>query len=291
MTSRGPNEDAGEPFDVDPGIAYPARIFDYLVGGQDHFAADREAAHHLYGALPGGVDTARRIARIVHTFVVDAVRHLAAEAGIRQFLNIGSVVRIPDNVHEVAQRIAPDARVVYVVSDPVVLAHAHRLRTTSAAGSTTVIPSDLRDLRALLEQAAATLDFGQPVGLLASGVLHYVSGRADPYKFVAQLVEPLAPGSHVVVSHAASDISGQMAELTRRQEELTRPMRWPLVPRNLDEVARFFDGLELVDPGVVPIDQWHPPSAPSATSAPPSAPSSSSENPLPWYAAIARKPT
>jgi hypothetical protein len=283
VSRRWPGDDAGEPFDVDPSTAYPARIYDYLLGGDDHFAADREAAHQVYGGLPGGLDTARKIARIVHAFVTDATRYLAAEAGIRQFLNLGNVVRVQDNVHEVAQRIAPDAQVVYVVSDPVVLAHAHELQASSPDGGTTFVPSDLRDLAALMQQVSATLDLTEPVAVIVSGVLHYVSGRADPYKFVAQLLEPVAAGSHLVVSHAASDVGGaQMADAARRQNELTKAMRWPIVPRSRDEVARFFDGLELVGPGVVTIEQWHPSAAAATTGA--------TREPLPWYAAVGRKP-
>jgi hypothetical protein len=283
VSRRWPGEDAGEPFDVDPSTAYPARIYDYLLGGDDHFAADREAAHQVYGGLPGGLDTTRKIARIVHAFVTDATRYLAAEAGIRQFLNLGNVVRVQDNVHEVAQRIAPDAQVVYVVSDPVVLAHAHELQASSPDGGTTFVPSDLRDLAALMQQVSATLDLTEPVAVIVSGVLHYVSGRADPYKFVAQLLEPVAAGSHLVVSHAASDVGGaQMAEAARRQNELAKAMRWPIVPRSRDEVARFFDGLELVGPGVVTIEQWHLSAAAATTGA--------TREPLPWYAAVGRKP-
>jgi hypothetical protein len=282
VTDHRAGDDAGEPFDVDPTTAYPARIFDYLLGGDDNFAADREVAHHLWGGLPGGLDTARMIARAVHDFVVATVGYLAGEAGIRQFLNIGNVVRVPNNVHEVAQRIAPDSQVVYVVSDPVVLAHAHELRKSSPAGHTTVITSDLRDLRAVMREAAATLDLTQPVGLIVSGVLHYVSGPADPHRFVAALLEPVVPGSHLVVSHAASDVAdGLMLEMAKRQEELTNPMRWPFVPRTHDEVAGFIGGLELVDPGLVTIDRWRPPPPP---------PDEPPVSPLPWYGAVGRKP-
>jgi hypothetical protein len=285
VAGRGPGRDAAETFDVDPRTAYPARIYDYLLGGVDNFAADREAAHHLYAALPGGLDTGRTIARAAHDFVVRAVRYLAAEAGISQFLSLGNVVRVQDDVHEVAQRIVPDARIVYVVTDAVVLAHAHQLRTSGSAGSTAFVRSDLRDLPAMMRQAAATLELTEPVAVIVTGVLHYVSGKADPRRFVAQLVDAVVPGSYLVVTHAASDVNdGQMLEVAKRQQELTTPMRWPLVPRSRDEVARLVDGLELVGPGVVTVDQWHPPAAPSRPSSP------SSASPLPWYAAVGRKP-
>jgi S-adenosyl methyltransferase len=280
VTGRRPDEGLGGPFDVDLSSAYPARIFNYLLGGTENFAADREAAHHLYGGLPGGVDTARTIARATHGFMLDAVRYLAADAGVRQFLSFSSVVRVLDDAHDVAQRIAPDARVTYVVNDPVVLAHAHELKASSPAGGTSFIPSDLRDLPALMQQVAATLDLTEPIAVILQGVLHYISGKADPYWFVAQLLEPVAAGSYLVVSHAGSDIGeAQMVEAANRQWQLTKAMRWPIVPRSHDEVTRFFDGLELVDPGVVALDRWHPPSAPAR----------SSGRPLPWYAAVGRK--
>jgi S-adenosyl methyltransferase len=274
--------DAGEAFDVDPRTAYPARIFDYLLGGADNFAVDREAADRLFGTLPGGIDTARRVAHTAYDFVARAVRYLSVDAGIRQFLSLGNVVRVKEHIHEVAQEAAPGARVVYVLTDAVVLAHAHELRVSSPEGQVAYIDHDLRDLPEMMQQAAETLDLSRPVALVTTGILHYVSGKADPHRFVTQLVESVVPGSYLVVSHAASDIGdGWMVEVAQRQEELRRTMRWPLVPRSRDEVTRFLDGLELVDPGVVTVDQWHPPSVPRH---PPTM------DPLPWYAAIARKP-
>jgi hypothetical protein len=267
---------------VDPSSAYPARIYNYLLGGDDNFAADREAAQRLYGGLPGGVDTARAIARAAHAFINRAVRHLAGEAGIRQFLNLSSVVRVLDDVHDVAHQVAPDARVVYVTNDPVVLAHAHELPVNGPAGNVSFVLSDLRDLPALMRQVAGSLDLSQPVAVILQGLLQYLSGKADPHEFVTQLLEPVAPGSYLVVTHAASDIGdAQMVEVAKRQEQLTKAMRWPLVPRSGDEVTRFFDGLELVEPGVVAIDQWRPSAA---------APSPSAAGPFPWYGAVGRKP-
>jgi hypothetical protein len=273
---------AGEAFDVDSGSAYATRIFNYLLGGNDHFAADREAAHHLYGGLPGGLDTARTIARALHDFMLDTVRYLAAEAGIRQFVKLGSVVRVLDDVHDVAQRIAPEARVVYVGSDAVVLAHAHELQASSPSGVTAFVHSDLRDLPGLMRQVGSTLDLAQPVAVVMQGVLHYIGGDDDPRAFVAQLVDLIAPGSYLAVAHAASDLGdGQIAEAAKRQQELARAMRWTMVPRSRDEITRLLDGLELVGPGLVPIDHWSPSAAPATAS---------SAAVLPWYGAVAQKP-
>jgi S-adenosyl methyltransferase len=282
VTEPGLGGGAGEAFDVDPGSAYPARIFNYLIGGNDHFAADREAAHHLYGQLPGGLDTARTIARAVYDFLVDAVRYLAAEAGIRQFVQFGSVVRVLANVHDVAQEIAPDARVVYVVNDAVVLAHAHELRASSPEGVTSIVHGDLRDLPGLMREVRLTLDLTQPVAVIVQGVLHYMGGDDDPRAFVTQVVDLIAPGSYLVVTHAASDLGdAQIMEAAKRQEELTRAMRWRMIPRDHDEIAQLLDGLEFVGPGLVAVDQWRP------SPADPPPPSAAL---LPWYGAIARKP-
>lgn len=281
MGGRESGRDTSGPFDVDPGVAYAARIFNYLLGGTDHFEADREVAHHLYDALPGGIDSARANAHASRAFLVRAVRYLTGEAGIRQFVNLGHTIRVTEDVHDVAQRIAPDARVVYVATDAVVVARAHQLQPRSSEGRTALVHSDLRDLAAMMQQTAATLDLAQPVAVILPGILHYLSGKADPRRFVTQLMDTVAPGSYLVVSHTASDVDdGQMAQVAKRQQELNRPIRWTLVPRSREEVTRLLDGLDLVDPGVVTIDQWRP-SSPE---------SSAATGPVPWYGAVARKP-
>jgi hypothetical protein len=233
--------------------------------------------------LPGGIDSGRANAHASRAFLVRAVRYLTAEAGIRQFVNLGHTIRVVDDVHDVAQRIAPEARVAYVATDPLVLARSHELQPHSSEGRTAFVYSDLRDLGDMLQQAeaAAGLDLAQPVAVILPGILHYVSGKADPRRFVTQLVDTIAPGSYLMVSHTASDINdGQMVEVAKRQNELTRPLRWTLVPRSREEVTRLLDGLDLVDPGVVTIDQWRPAAPPEA---------SATTDPVPWYGAVARK--
>jgi len=284
LGSHESGREANGPFDVDPRVAYPARIFNYLLGGSDNFAADREVAHRLYDALPGGIDAARANAHASRDFLVRAVRYLTAEAGIRQFVNLGHTIRVTDDVHDVAQRIAPDARVVYVATDAVVVARSHQLQPRSSEGRTAFVYSDLRDLAAMMHRAAAAapLDLAQPVAVILPGILHYVSGKADPRRFVTQLMDTAAPGSYLIMSHTASDVDdGQMAQVAKRQEELARPIRWRLVPRSREEVTRLLDGLDLVEPGVVTIDQWRP-------SSPPESPATT--GPVPWYGAVARKP-
>jgi hypothetical protein len=267
---------------VDPSSAYPARIYNYLLGGDDNFAADREAAEQLFAALPDGADTMRALARTAEAWMARAVRYLAGEAGIRQFLNVGSMIPFLDNVHDVAQEVAAEAHVVYVVRYPLVLAHVHRLRPSSPEGATSVIHDDLRDLPGLMRKAAARLDLSQPVTVVLHGTLHFVSQPRDPHEVVRQLMEPTTPGSHLMISHYASDLAGgAMTTAASQQAELTKAMRWPFVPRSQAEVSRFFDGLELVDPGVVPVELWRPP---------PTAPTPPTDALLPGYAAIGRKP-
>jgi hypothetical protein len=282
MTDRSPSQGAGEPFEIDTTVAHAARIYNYLLGGDDNFAADREAAEQLFGTLPQGTDTMRALARTAESFMVRAVRYLAGEVGIRQFLNVGTTIPFEDNVHDIAQDATPDAHVVYVVRDPLVLAHVHRLRPSSPEGTTDIIHDALRDLPELMRRVAATLDLSQPVAVVLHGTLHFVSHPRDPYDVVKQLIEPTVAGSHLMISHYASDLGGGiLATAASRQDELTKAMRWPFVPRDHADVSRFFDGLELVAPGVVAIERWRPP---------PSAPGPPTESLLPGYAAIGRKP-
>ena len=248
--------DGGRAAGTDPGIdttvAHPARVYDYWLGGTNNFAADREAAERVLAATPG----LRARVRANRAFLARVVRYLAAEAGIRQFLDIGTGIPSADNTHEVAQAAAPDSRVVYVDNDPIVLAHARELLASAPEGATQYVEGDLRDPAAILEAAARTLDFTRPAALMLLGVLHLIGDSEDPYRIVAGLMDALPSGSYLAISHPASDIHATaQAEAQRRYNERVST---PQTLRNRAEVMRFFDGLDLVPPGVVYVHVWRP---------------------------------
>jgi O-methyltransferase involved in polyketide biosynthesis len=234
----------------DPGVPNPARMWNYWLGGKDNFAADRKLAERVLEAMP----SMPLIARAARLFLIDAVHQLATEHGVRQFLDIGTGLPTADNTHDVAQRAAPESRIVYVDYDPVVLTHARALLTSSPEGQTDYIQADLRDTGTILEGAARTLDLSRPVAVLLIAVLHFIPDAEDPYAIVARLMDALPSGSYLVMAHAASDIApAASAEMARRYNAMSAA---PITPRNREQVARFFDGLDLLPPGLVPISQW-----------------------------------
>jgi hypothetical protein len=185
---------------IDITVAHPARVYDYWLGGKDNFAPDRVAGDRVLAVTPG----LRYRVRANRAFLGRTVRYLAAEAGVRQFLDLGTGIPSADNTHEVAQRVAPQARVVYVDNDPIVLRHAQALLRSAPGGVTTYIEADLRDPQPILRQAAATLDFSQPVAVMLLGVLHLVSDAEDPWRIVTELMAAVSPGSYLVISHPPS---------------------------------------------------------------------------------------
>ena len=233
-------------------IAHVARVYDYLLGGKDNFAVDREAAEQAMRINPDIVPTVRAN----RAFGVRTTSYLACQAGIRQFLDIGTGLPTNNNIHEVAQSIAPESRIVYVDHDPIVLTHARALLGSAPEGVTDYIEADLREPGKILAEAARTLDFSRPVAIMLTAILHLIPDRDDPYDLVSQLVNAVVPGSYVVISHAASDIdTGAMISMANRLNEL---MAQPAVPRTHREVAAFFAGLELLEPGLVRIPEWRP---------------------------------
>jgi hypothetical protein len=195
----------GEPVEINKNVPHMARVYDYMLGGTNNFAVDRELAVHATEAL-GGIEVVRGDVRANRKFLVDAVRWLALEAGVRQFLDVGTGIPNADNVHGVAQRAAADSRVVYVDYDPVVLAHAHELLKSTPQGATDFIYGDLRDPDHIVDRAGATLDFDQPVALMLVGIFHYVLDREDPYGIMRRLLDAVPSGSFLAVSHLAKDI-------------------------------------------------------------------------------------
>jgi S-adenosyl methyltransferase len=246
-------EQTGTPVPGDTGEAHSARIYNYWLGGKDNYAADREAAEQAIAANPGIVNDVRAN----RAFLARAVHYLAAECGIRQFLDIGTGLPTASNTHQVAQAAAPDARVVYVDNDPIVLVHARALLTSTPEGATAYLDADLRDTQAILAEAAQTLDFGQPIALMLLIILHMIPDIDDPHGVVRALVEALPAGSYLVLAHPASDIrAAKMAEMTRRVNQ--RMSGSPATMRDRAAITRFFDGLDLVEPGVVQPQQWRP---------------------------------
>jgi len=246
-------------FDIS--VAHIARVYDYLLGGKDNYEVDRKAGDAAIEAYPHTVSSVRAN----RAFLTRVVRFLAGEAGIRQFLDIGTGIPTVGNTHEVAQSVAPQARVVYVDYDPVVLAHARALMASHPAGVTDYLDADLRDTGKILEQATATLDFTQPVAVMLIGILHFIGDEDQPYDIVSHLLDAVPSGSYLAISHMASDISaGQVAAAKARLDQM---MYQQGAYRTQAEVARFFDGLELVQPGVVPIQKWRPDSEMEASRA------------------------
>jgi hypothetical protein len=264
------------PPEINTDVAHPARVYDYWLGGKDNFPADRALAEHIMQAIP----TMRAMAQANRAFLSRAVRYLAGEAGIRQFLDIGTGIPTSPNVHEVAQALTPDARVVYVDNDPIVLAHARALMASQNVGQTAFILGDLRQPQAILEHPTlgATLDLTEPVALLMVAVLMYFRDSEDPNPsgMAATLLERLPSGSYLAVSHPTADFDPQaMAGAVAAAEQAGVT----LVPRSQAETEAFFTGLELVEPGVVPVLAWRP------DDQPPTDPHSAY-----YWAGIGRKP-
>jgi len=236
---------------VDTRVADPARVYNFWLGGKDHFESDRLAAAAGASAFPGTVQSVRAN----RAFLARAVRYLA-EAGVRQFIDIGAGLPSTGNTHEIAQAVAPDARVLYVDNDPVVLAHAQALLTSTAAGATGYLNADLRDPEKILGAAAPLLDLSQPVAVLLLGILHYLQDDEGPHAVVRALMDAVPAGSYLAVSHLASDLyPEQIAAFARTVGE---HLNLAIVPRDAGAVSRFFGGLELVEPGVVQVATWRP---------------------------------
>lgn len=240
-------------------IASAARVYDYLLGGEDNFEIDREVAE-ASGVAIGGIGRARAAVRSNRVFLAEVVRYLVTDAGVRQFLDIGSGLPNQNNVHEVAQQAAPESRIVYVDNDPTVLAHAHQLLESTPEGATAYINGDLRDPASILLRAEATLDFTEPIAVMLISMLHFFRDAEDPFRFVARLMDAVSPGSYLVISHLTADFDDKMVAVAESPGDKAE---YQFILRSHDDVARFFQGLEMVDPGLASMDQWLPPDAPA----------------------------
>jgi hypothetical protein len=262
------------PPEFNTGVAHPARVYDYWLGGKDNYAADRVLGDAVIAAMP----STRSSARANRAFLGRAVRYLAAEAGIGQFLDIGTGIPTAGNTHEVAQAAVPESRIVYVDNDPIVMAHARALMTSHPAGATAFLQADLREPGRILAnpELRATLDLGKPVALMLVAVLHFLTENDRPRDIVAELVGALPSGSYLTISNITADFdpdSAAVAQAAGQRSGVT------YVPRSKAEVAAFFAGLDLVDPGVVPLLTWRPDDGPPAD-----------PRAVPSYAAMGRKP-
>jgi hypothetical protein len=244
------------PADIDTQVPHASRIYDYLLGGTTNFAVDRAMAEDVFGGVyAGGIDAARADVLANRAFLGRAVRYMAG-AGIRQFLDIGTGIPTEDNVHQVAQSVAPESRIVYVDYDLIVRAHASVLLESTPDGATAYVTADLREPEKILEQAKATLDFRQPVGLMLVAILHVIPDEDDAYGIVSRLVDALPSGSHLVISHLASDVNAD--EMEQASKLLNERTHETFFLRDRTDIVRFFDRLELLEPEVVPVDHWRP---------------------------------
>lgn len=244
------DEPTGEDVTFDTSRPHMARVYDFWLGGKDNYAADRAVAEQVAAAYPD----VRAAVRAQRAFLARAVRFLVAEAGIRQFLDIGTGLPSANNTHQVAQGVAPESRVVYVDNDPIVLAHARALLTSSPEGMTAYIDADLRATGTILERAAGVLDFRQPVAVMLLGILQGIPDSEEPGAIVARFMDPVPPGSYLAISQIASDVAAdEVAEGVQRYNEQSAV---PVAARTHAEVCRFFAGLELVEPGVVQVHRW-----------------------------------
>jgi S-adenosyl methyltransferase len=237
---------------IDPSVAHIARIQDYWLGGKDHFEADRIAGDEAIAQLPDMVASVRN----TRAFLGRTVRFLTQERGIRQFLDVGTGIPTAANTHEVAQRIAPESRIVYVDNDPMVLTHARALLTGTDEGKCSYIDADIREPDKILAGAAEVIDFTRPVAVVLMAVLQFVPDADDPYGLVRKLMAAVPDGSYLVVSHPAADI--QAAAMAGMASRLNQLMAQQVKPRSKAEVTAFFDGLDLVEPGVIRCPEWRP---------------------------------
>jgi hypothetical protein len=240
------------PLGFDISVAHPARVYDYWLGGKDHFEPDRIAAQEVIAVRP----TIIRDIRANREFLGRVVRFLAGEAGIRQFLDIGTGIPSANNTHEVAQSVAPDCRIVYVDNDPIVLAHARALLTSTPEGACAYLDADLKDTGKILREAARTLDFSRPVAVLFIGVLHLVSDADEPLRIMGEMLDGTVAGSYLALTQPAKDVNAdQVAEGARRYNE---HVKTPQTRRTYAETLRFFDRMEVVPPGLVQCHRWRP---------------------------------
>lgn len=251
MSDPVPAPEPAEQQKIDTSVPHSARIWNYWLGGEDNYPVD-EAAGDAYTEVFPGIVT---IARSSRGFLRRAIAYLVSEAGIRQFLDVGTGLPTAQNTHQVAQGLAPEARIVYVDNDPMVLAHARTLLHSTAEGATAYIDADVTDPDRILEVAARTLDFGRPTALILSNILGHVADHDQARSIVTRLMEALPSGSYLSINDGSRGIDPVFEQA---QDAYNNSGAVPYNLRSIDEITAFFDGLELVEPGVVPVTEWRP---------------------------------
>ena len=251
MTGSSATPDERDVSQLDTSVPHSARVWNYWLGGKDNFAADRAMGDQVRQVFPDIVE----VARVSRAFLVRAVRYLTGEVGIRQFLDVGTGLPTADNTHEVAQRVAPAARIVYVDNDPLVLVHARALLTSTPEGATDYIDADLHDPDAILRGAARTLDLGQPIALMMLGILGHVTDFQEARGIVKRLVDALPAGSYLVINDGTNVVNREGRDAAT---EVTVEAGTAYIPRTPEQIGSFFEGLELVEPGVVSTPRWRP---------------------------------
>ncbi|MBQ0855130.1 SAM-dependent methyltransferase [Streptomyces sp. BH-SS-21] len=267
--NQAPSSGSGR---LNTGVAHNARVWNYWIGGKDNYEVDQAVGDQVAGMFP----VIRDVARADREFLGRAVRHLVEEHGVRQFLDIGTGLPTLDNTHEIAQRSAPDARIVYVDNDPIVLAHARTLLTSTREGATDYIDADVHHPEGIIERASATLDLDRPVAVMMLGILNFVLDTEKAQDIVRQVLAAVPSGSYLVLTHPTTDPDlggeGNVAAMEFWNENATPP----ITARTRAEVTAFFDGLEFLEPGLVSCTQWHPGTASPVT--------------VPQFGAVAVKP-
>lgn len=267
--SQHPSDVSGR---LNTGVAHNARVWNYWIGGKDNYEIDQQVGDQVATMFP----VIREVARADRQFLGRTVRFLTADCGVRQFLDIGTGLPTLDNTHEIAQRIAPESRIVYVDNDPIVLVHARSLLTGTAQGATDYIDTDVRNPDGVIEGASATLDLDRPVAVMMLGILNFVLDTDEARNIVRRIMASVPSGSHLALTHPTTDTDlggeGNVEAMTFWNENATPP----ITARSRAEISSFFDGLDLVTPGLVSCSQWRP------------EPSSGSV--LPQFGALARKP-
>ncbi|MGW2486397.1 SAM-dependent methyltransferase [Streptomyces sp. NPDC001606] len=269
MTER--RDPTAGPGGLNTTVAHNARVWNYWIGGKDNYEVDQRVGEQVAGMFP----VIRAVARADREFLARAVRFLAAERGIRQFLDVGTGLPTVDNTHEIAQRIAPDARIVYVDNDPIVLVHARSLLTSSPEGATDYVDADVHDPESIVQRAAETLDLTRPVALMMLGILNFVLDTGEARDIVRRLMAALPSGSHLVLTHPTYDAEVGGEGNAAAMEFWNAHATPPITARSHAEIASFLAGLDLVEPGLVPCSQWR--AGPAAAV-------------VPQYGAVAVKP-